>query len=198
MVFFAVNFNHFPLSNDVLIYGALIDVINLDRFNLFLRGLTFCGRKMIYHLFSGFIQFHNLVSSVTYMLTSGLLNYRWKHLKKPPDKLVACATAMVACSSVADHSLDTSDAFKESFDQEEKVIVGLDTLYSRHLFYSISDFVKKIDPIKPFISFSSLNEPGIPRRPLTYALVEKKQFLLGTMSYLTLEKFNVFIQLFRF
>ncbi len=58
--------------------------------------------------------------------------------------------AMVACSSATDHSLDATDTFMESFGQEETAVVGLDSLCSRDIFYSKSDFVTKIEPIKPF------------------------------------------------
>lgn len=55
----------------------------------------------------------------------------------------------MACSSGAEHLIYTLDTFRES-DQEEMTIVGLDSLCIRHLFYSKSDFIAKIAPIKPY------------------------------------------------
>jgi hypothetical protein len=63
---------------------------------------------------------------------------------------MASSTAMVACSSGAECSFETIDAFQESFDKEEMAIVGLDSSCSRHLFYDKSDFITKIVPIQPF------------------------------------------------
>jgi hypothetical protein len=57
---------------------------------------------------------------------------------------------LVACSSGGEHSIDDLETYKESFDQEEMAILGLDSLCSRHLFYDKSDFVTKITPIQPF------------------------------------------------
>jgi hypothetical protein len=57
---------------------------------------------------------------------------------------------MVACSSGGEHSIDTLDTYKESFDQEEMAIVGLDSLCSRYLVYNKSNFITKIAPIQPF------------------------------------------------
>jgi hypothetical protein len=77
--------------------------------------------------------------------------------KKPPDKKEReCITAatpcgLIACSSTLLHNLaDVTDIHSESFDVEEQVIVGLDSMCSRHLYIDKSDFVSDIKPITPF------------------------------------------------
>jgi hypothetical protein len=55
----------------------------------------------------------------------------------------------VACSSTLPGTLDDIDYFNESFDPKEQVIVGLDTLASRHLLPSPSDFISENKPITP-------------------------------------------------
>jgi hypothetical protein len=42
------------------------------------------------------------------------------------------------------------DIFTESFDPEEQVIIGLDSLCSRHLFSDKSDFISDLTPVEPF------------------------------------------------
>jgi hypothetical protein len=131
-------------------YGVLTNVVNLDKFNLFLLGLSFCGTKVICYLLLGLLQIHDITSSLASALISGLLKSRRRRIKKPPDKSIIHDTALIACSSVTSNTRHFLDTFEESFDHEETALVGLDSLCSRHLFNSKSDFVSKIEPIKPF------------------------------------------------
>jgi hypothetical protein len=130
--------------------GVMTDVINLDKVNLFLLGLRYCGALAFYHLISGLLLFHSLVSGIALNLMHSLLPYECQRIKKPPDKQMVSGTAMVACSSGTERSFETIDVFQESFDKEEMAIVGLDSLCSRHLFYDKSNFITKIVPVQPF------------------------------------------------
>lgn len=57
----------------------------------------------------------------------------------------------IACSSTMLHDIDdVADFHSESFYAEEQVIVGLDSMCSRHLFPDKSDFASKIKSIVPF------------------------------------------------
>jgi hypothetical protein len=57
---------------------------------------------------------------------------------------------LIACSSAINNYLSPLDIFTEIFDPKEQVIVGLNSLCSRHLFSDISDFVSDLTPIAPF------------------------------------------------
>jgi len=77
--------------------------------------------------------------------------------KKPHDKqeweriTAATPCGLIACSSnLLNNLADVTDIHSESFDVEEQVIVGLDSMCSCHLFIDKSDFVSDIKPITPF------------------------------------------------
>jgi hypothetical protein len=55
--------------------GVMTDVINLDKFNLFLLGLRYCGAQAFYHLLSGLLLFHCFVSGIALDLMRSLLPY---------------------------------------------------------------------------------------------------------------------------
>jgi hypothetical protein len=131
-------------------YGVLTNVVNLDKFNLFLLGLSFCGTKVICYLLLGLLHIHDIGSSLASALISVLLKSRRQRIKKPPDKSIIHDTALIACSSATSSKRHFIDMFEESFDHEETALVGLDSLCSHHLFNSKSDFVSKIEPIEPF------------------------------------------------
>jgi hypothetical protein len=78
----------------------------------------------------------------------------FRRLKKPPDKKGLNAESsdcsFIACSSTIPNDLENmSEIHSESFDSEEQVIIGLDSMCSRHLFIDKSDFVSDIKPIVP-------------------------------------------------
>jgi hypothetical protein len=99
------------------------------------------------------------------MVTGCLLDivkaYFSKRPKKPPDPTLLTHSieldneqtrehGLIACSSAISRDSSMMDIFTESFDSEEQVIIGLDSLCSRHLFFELSDFVSELTPITPF------------------------------------------------
>jgi hypothetical protein len=84
----------------------LTELINLDRFNLFLLGLNYYGAKMLYQILAGLIQVYNLICGIACILTIRMLHYRQRRKKKPPDKSISESISMVACSSGREHSID--------------------------------------------------------------------------------------------
>jgi hypothetical protein len=131
-----------------------MDVINLDRYNMFLLGLTFQGILM---LLQDFLLLHQLISLFSHNLLAIAQIHFLKHPRKPPDPIsqhtfsvldpVASsythdtAHGLIACSSAIGKEVSELDIFTESFDPEEQMIIGLDSLCSRHLFSDLSDFV---------------------------------------------------------
>jgi hypothetical protein len=137
-------------------YGVYSDVVNLDRFNLFLLGIHYYSSLAI---LSSIVLIQDLSWMFTRALQDVVTIYFSKRPKKPPDivfdksvikdKLsVAEDTSFVACTSTLSRGLDDSDIYNDHFDTEDTFVVGLDSLCSRHLFPDKSDFVSTIIPIE--------------------------------------------------
>lgn len=126
-------------------YQVYSNVINLDRYNVFLLGLFFVSMQLIS---ASYIAPYS--ATVDFMAT--IKDVYIPPYKKPPDKttylLDPKAVGFLACSSTLPGTLDSGDFLSESFDSEDQVVVGLDTLASHHLFPSTSDFVSEI-PVTP-------------------------------------------------
>ncbi|MFN9981430.1 MAG: hypothetical protein ACK53Y_16005, partial [bacterium] len=74
--------------------------------------------------------------------------------RKPPvkaiEKLQYSGSSYIACSSMMNDVSNVKDIYTESHDSDDSVIIGLDSLCSRHLFPAKSDFISEIQPIEPF------------------------------------------------
>lgn len=57
---------------------------------------------------------------------------------------------LIACSSAIDNDLYPLDIFTKTFDPKKQVIIGLDSLCSRHLFSHFCYFIYVLQPIAPF------------------------------------------------
>ena len=127
-------------------------MINIDRYNSFLLGLYFKSLETVLY---GLWAVHGMAYHLTSCILAAIQNVFLHKPKKPPDKKAHIsdtnACGLIACPSTLLHDLDDVAALhSESFDVEEQVIVGLDSMCSRHLFIDESDFVSEIKPIKPF------------------------------------------------
>lgn len=135
-----------PLS-----FGVYTDVINIDRFNLFLLGLRYYSTMVF---LSGLLFLHEISMFSCGLLKDVVSLYFAKRPKKPPDILPHhqkdANIALVACSSVSDDTLEDANIYCDDFDSERTHMVGLDSLCSRHLFPVKADFVSEISPIEPF------------------------------------------------
>jgi hypothetical protein len=135
--------------------GAVFhDVINLDKYNLFLLGICFMSQEA---LFWRLLALHGIAFHITMCIMAAIKDIPVRRPKKTPDKKEReCITAatpcgLIACSSTLLHNLvDVTGIYSESFDVEEQVIVGLDSMCSHHLFIDKSAFVSDIKPITPF------------------------------------------------
>ncbi len=144
--------SHQQLQLCALHLGVFSNVINLDKYNLFLLGICFWSLEVL--LYQIFVD-HIVAFHISVCLMAAIKDIPFCRLKKPPDKnrLNAESTAcgFIACSSTIPNDLeDMSEIHSESFDSEEQVIIGLDSMCSRHLFIDKSDFVSDIKPIVPF------------------------------------------------
>ena len=113
---------------------------------------------------SGILLLHELSWIFSGLIRDVVTIYFSKWRKKPPDIEVVpthstipdpaphtvSRTSFVACSTALTNRLDDKGCYNESFDSEDTFMVGLDSLCSRHLFPSKSDFVSQILPIDPF------------------------------------------------
>jgi hypothetical protein len=141
-----------PLCLCALENNVFTGVINLDRYNMFLLGLTFQGILM---LLQDFLLLHQLILLVSHNLLALAQMHFLKRPKKPPDPVASsydrdATHGLIACSSPINNEVSEWDIFTESFDPEEQRIIGLDSLCSRHLFSDLSDFVSDLTPITPF------------------------------------------------
>jgi hypothetical protein len=138
--------------------NVFTNVINLDKYNLFMLGIKF---QELFMTMQHLLSLNQFVFLVTGCLLDIVKTYFSKRPKKPPDP-TSCKTSiasdnehtrehgLIACSSAISNDSSTLDIFTESFDSEEQVIIGLDSLCSRHLFCEPSNFVSELTPITPF------------------------------------------------
>jgi hypothetical protein len=132
--------------------GVFSNVINIDRYNLFLLGVYFISQEALLY---GLLANNTVAFHIYFCLLAAIKDVLLCRPKKPPDikhhNAGASACSYIACSSTLLNDLEAvEDIPSESFDTEEQVIVGLDSMCSRHLFFDPSDFVSEIKPITPF------------------------------------------------
>jgi len=132
-------------------YGVYSDVINLDRYNLFLLGLAYMSFKSLLY---GLLAVPMLSCHVTRCALAAVKAFCLSKPRKPPDKATDSFQCLeggyIACSSTIREILHVDSVYTESFDSEDLVLIRLDSLCSRHLFPAKSDFISEIKPIGPF------------------------------------------------
>jgi hypothetical protein len=136
-----------------LTYGVFTDVVNLDRFNLFLLGLQSLSNMAF---LSGLLLLHEISLLFFGLVGEVVKAYFVKRPKKPPDislhtqEVENTDHSYVACSSTNEDNLQNAGFYCNDFDSERASMVGLDSLCSRHLFPDKTNFVSDITPIEPF------------------------------------------------